>query len=80
MEEAYTYIANGAQQGLNQNQDLADQVAEYSVYYSEMGLTVDDMFKMMVGVIIGYLTDFFHYCGYCRNRRRFFNQVCQMLG
>lgn len=46
-EEAYTYIANGAQQGLNQNQDLADQIAEYSVYYAEMGLSVDDMFHMM---------------------------------
>jgi len=46
-EEAYTYIANGAQQGLNQNQDLADQIAEYSVHYAALGLSVDDMFKMM---------------------------------
>lgn len=46
-EEAYTYIANGAQQGLNQNQDLADQIAEYSVHYAALGLSVDDMFNML---------------------------------
>lgn len=62
-EEAYTYIANGAQQGLNQNQDLADQIAEYAVYYAEMGMSVDDMFNAMAagaesGVFqIDYLND-----------------------
>lgn len=46
-EEAYNLIAIGAQSGLNQNQDLADQLAEYSVYYSEMGFTADEMFDKL---------------------------------
>lgn len=46
-EQAYNLIAIGAQKGLNQNQDLADQLAEYSVYYSEMGFTADEMFDVM---------------------------------
>lgn len=46
-EQAYNLIAIGAQNGLNQNQDLADQLAEYSVYYSEMGFTADEMFDVM---------------------------------
>ncbi len=59
-EEAYNLIAIGAQNGLNQNQDLADQIAEYSVYYAEMGFSVEEMFqKMSAGVETGaYQVDF----------------------
>lgn len=46
-EEAYNLIAVGAQNGLNQNQDLADQLAEYSVYYADMGFSADEMFDIM---------------------------------
>ena len=46
-EQAYNLIAIGAQNGLNQNQDLADQLAEYSVYYAEMGFSAEEMFSAM---------------------------------
>lgn len=46
-EEAYNYIAIGAQNGLNQNQDLADQISEYAVYYADLGMSVQDMFNAM---------------------------------
>ena len=59
-EEAYNLIAQGAQKGLNQNQDLADQVAEYSVYYSDLGFTAEEMFNAMSnGIETGaYQVDF----------------------
>ena len=44
-DEAYNLIAQGAQQGLNQNGDLADQLAEYSVYYSDLGFSAEEMFN-----------------------------------
>lgn len=62
-EEAYNYIAIGAQNGLNQNKDLADQIAEYSVYYADLGMNAQDMFNAMyagakTGVYqIDYLND-----------------------
>ena len=46
-EEAFNLIAQGAQEGLNQNQDLADQLAEYAVYYSDMGFSAEEMFNAM---------------------------------
>lgn len=46
-EEAYNYIAIGAQNGLNQNKDLADQISEYAVYYADLGMSVQDMFNAM---------------------------------
>lgn len=46
-EEAFNLIAQGAQNGLNQNQDLADQLAEYSGYYADMGFSAEEMFNMM---------------------------------
>lgn len=46
-ETAYNLMIQGAQAGLNQNQDLADQIAEYSVYYSQLGFSVEDMFNAM---------------------------------
>ncbi|HFL3862018.1 TPA: phage tail tape measure protein [Clostridioides difficile] len=46
-EESYNLMAQGAQNGLNQNGDLADQLAEYSVYYSDLGISAEEMFNMM---------------------------------
>ena len=46
-DEAFNLLAQGAQQGLNQNGDLADQLAEYSVYYSDMGFSAEQAFNMM---------------------------------
>ncbi|MTQ74112.1 phage tail tape measure protein [[Ruminococcus] torques] len=46
-EEAYNLLAQGAQKGLNQNGDLADQLAEYSVYYADMGLSAEEAFNMI---------------------------------
>lgn len=47
-EQAYELINQGAQKGLNQNQDLTDQIAEYSVYYRQLGFTADEFFNAMV--------------------------------
>lgn len=44
---AYNYMVQGAQKGLNQNQDLADQLSEYAPYYADMGLSIDQMFAVM---------------------------------
>jgi|GEM_PF-2626313 len=47
-DEAFDLLAKGAQNGLNQNGDLADQVAEYSVYFSDLGYTAGQFFDTMV--------------------------------
>jgi len=47
-EQAYELINQGAQKGLNQNQDLTDQIAEYSTYYAKLGFTAEDFFNMMI--------------------------------
>ena len=46
-QTAYNLIAQGAKSGLNQNDDLADQLAEYSVYYSNLGFTAEEMMNMI---------------------------------
>lgn len=46
-EEAYNLIAQGAQNGLNQNGDLMDVLNEYSVQFSQMGYSAEDMFNML---------------------------------
>lgn len=62
-ETAYNMMAQGAQAGLNQNGDLADQIAEYSVYYAQMGLSVEDMMNAMANGVesgayqVDYLND-----------------------
>ncbi len=62
-EKAFDLMTVGAQNGLNQNGDLADQIAEYSTYYADMGYSAEDMFDMMIagaenGVYqIDYLND-----------------------
>lgn len=62
-ETAYNMMAQGAQAGLNQNGDLADQIAEYSVHYSQLGLSVEDMMNAMASGVksgayqVDYLND-----------------------
>lgn len=46
-DEAYNLMAQGAQNGLNQNGDLADQLAEYSVYYRDLGFSAEEMFNAL---------------------------------
>ena len=46
-EEAYNLIAQGAQNGLNQNGDMMDVLNEYSVQFSQMGYSAEDMFNMI---------------------------------
>lgn len=46
-DEAYSLIAQGAQNGLNQNGDLLDVINEYSVQFSNAGYSADDMFNML---------------------------------
>lgn len=46
-EEAYTLIAQGAQKGLNANNDLLDTINEYSVHFQQLGLDAEDMFNML---------------------------------
>jgi phage-related minor tail protein len=45
-DEAYNFMAQGAQNGLNANENLADSVNEYSVHFSQLGLSAEDMFNM----------------------------------
>ena len=46
-DEAYNLIVQGAQKGLNQNDDLLDTINEYSVQFKNAGYTADDMFNML---------------------------------
>ena len=46
-DEAYNLIAQGAQNGLNQNGDLLDVLNEYSVQFSGLGYSAEDMFNMI---------------------------------
>ena len=46
-KEAYNLMAQGAEKGLNQNGDLADQIAEYATYYNNLGFTAEQAFNMM---------------------------------
>lgn len=45
---AYNLMAQGAQNGLNANENLADSINEYSVHFAQIGLSAQDMFNMMV--------------------------------
>jgi phage-related minor tail protein len=47
-DEAYNLIAQGAQNGLNQNDDLLDTINEYSVQFKGAGYDAEDMFNMLV--------------------------------
>ena len=46
-DEAYNLIAQGAQKGLNQNDDLLDTINEYSVQFQNAGYSAEDMFNML---------------------------------
>lgn len=45
-EEAYDYIAKGAQDGLNYSGELLDNISEYSVQFKKLGFDADDMFTI----------------------------------
>lgn len=46
-EQAYSMIAQGAQNGLNQNDDLLDTINEYSVQFAKLGFSSEDMFNSL---------------------------------
>ena len=46
-EEAFNLIVQGAQQGLNQNDDLLDTINEYSVQFKNAGYSANDMLNML---------------------------------
>ena len=46
-DEAYNLIAQGAQNGLNQNGDLMDVINEYSNQFATAGYSAEDMFNML---------------------------------
>ena len=46
-EEAFSYIATGAQNGLDFSGELLDSIQEYSTQFAKMGLSADDMFQIM---------------------------------
>lgn len=45
-EDAFDYIAKGAQDGLNYSGELVDNISEYSVQFKKLGLSADDMFTI----------------------------------
>ena len=46
-DQAFNLLVQGAQSGLNQNDDLLDTINEYSVQFRTAGYTADDMFNML---------------------------------
>lgn len=46
-EQAFNLIVQGAQNGLNQNDDLLDTINEYAVQFKSAGYSADDMFNML---------------------------------
>lgn len=46
-DEAYSLIAQGAQNGLNKNEDLLDTVNEYSVQFKGLGFNATEMFNIL---------------------------------
>jgi phage-related minor tail protein len=46
-DSAYNLMAQGAQNGLNANENLADSINEYSVHFQQIGLGAEEMFNMM---------------------------------
>ena len=46
-EEAFNLIAQGAQNGLNKNDDLLDSINEYSVHYQQLGYTGEEFFNSL---------------------------------
>lgn len=46
VEDAFDYIAKGAQDGLDYSGELLDNISEYSVQFKKLGLSADDMFTI----------------------------------
>lgn len=46
-EQAFDYIAKGAQNGLNKTDELADNIAEYSQIWGQAGFTASEMFTIL---------------------------------
>lgn len=46
-EEAFNLIVQGAQNGLNKNDDLLDTINEYSPYWKRMGLSAEESFNTL---------------------------------
>lgn len=47
-EEAYTLIAQGAQQGADKNGDLLDSLNEYSVHFSQLGFDAETFTSVLI--------------------------------
>ena len=47
-DQAYTLIAQGAQQGANKNGDLLDTLNEYSVQFSAMGMSAEEFTSVLI--------------------------------
>lgn len=45
--DAFNLISQGAQNGLNKNDDLLDTINEYSVHYKQMGYDANDFFNSL---------------------------------
>lgn len=46
-DQAFNLMVQGAQNGLDQNDDLLDTINEYSVQFKDAGYSADDMFNML---------------------------------
>lgn len=46
-DEAFNLIAQGAQNGLNKNDDLLDSINEYSVHYQQLGYSGEEFFNSL---------------------------------
>ena len=46
-EEAYNLIVQGAQNGLNQNENMLDVLNEYGVKFADMGFSAEEMFNAL---------------------------------
>jgi DNA repair exonuclease SbcCD ATPase subunit len=46
-EEAFNLIVQGAQNGLNKNDDLLDSINEYSVHYKQLGYNANEFFNSL---------------------------------
>lgn len=46
-DEAFNLISQGAQNGLNKNDDLLDSINEYSVHYKQLGYTGEEFFNSL---------------------------------
>ncbi len=47
-KNAYNLIVQGAQRGLNKNNDLLDTINEYSVHYAQMGVSATGFFNSLI--------------------------------